>query len=170
MRCAVWLFMAIPFQRNHGQVFFREFMSDNKEKYTPQELARLTGEAMIAWSKDPSVTLQALLEGVWTDCPTPSCSNDAFTVNECRWSRPRRIKPAKRTAPLDQSDFIGPNRVTHVRQGEQSMCAVLSVCSHCIWCVWFGGGFTLSFQDMKGYQISRDNGLTWGPAEKEVEA
>lgn len=61
----------------------------------------------------PDARLEMLVDGVWTLAITRSLCGDKYVH-----SRPyHRLAPTPRLVPLDQSDFLGEGRVTHLRRG-----------------------------------------------------
>lgn len=79
-----------------------------------------------------------------------------------RWAR---LAPVPRLIPLDQSDFVGVNRVTHLRRVSvpRRICAVTQIHDDQ---VTSDGLPWLTFGGMDGWECSRDNGATWGPCSK----
>lgn len=113
--------------------------------------------AMKAQALDPSVKIEWSYSGSeWLPR-----KGSIISPEKC-WAR---LAPVPRLVPLDQSDFLGPNRVTHLRctANRTKICAVTQINNNQI----TGDGLPwLYYDDMAGYECSRDNGATWGPCSK----
>lgn len=121
------------------------------------------GEAMIEQLNNPNVKLEHLVCGEWI--PTPSHSpplSDGTGPNCKKWTR---LAPAPRMVDLDQSDFLGDGRVTHVRAGgcDDIVFAMTAVYrDHVI-----AGSVAKTYRTLKeSYECSRDNGATFGPCSR----
>lgn len=121
--------------------------------------------AMIAQVMDPGVTLEYLSVYEWKRVQG---GLNLFSQNgpcDRVWYR---VPKAPRLIQLDQSDFLGVNRVTHLRsKGCTGAWAVIFCDEHGIYLhnqIW------VAYNSMQQRECSRDFGSTWGPCSKESKA
>lgn len=120
--------------------------------------------AMLAQVDNPNVKLECLSSTHWVVPGVSGLANEVGTLART-W---HRLAPATRLVPLDQSDFLGDRRVTHVRpKGNRGSYLVMithedhiSIAAHGI----------ASFKSLLSdeWQCSRDNGATWQACSKEA--
>lgn len=130
-----------------------------------EEFARWHAEAVLAWATNPDVKLEYWTGTGWAPSPR---SVPAFSLHPdtATWLLPRRIARPTERVPLDASDFVGPERVTHVKLTEDPGIVFL---------VLGRSTFAIRLMDKwvpyemligSGAEISRDFGATWSPASK----
>lgn len=140
-------------------------MTDEQQKL----IALIDGHcaAMKARVEKSDVPLEHFNQGVWTQCNEPNhfLYDELGTVIHY-W---HRLAPAPKLVSLDQSDFLGPNRVTHLRQINNPTSVAVVIGCNDNWAMIRNGdpSYKMMFNH---YECSRDNGApgSWGPCSKEA--
>lgn len=111
--------------------------------------------AMKAQVLDPSVKIEWSYSGSeWLPR-----KGSIISPEKC-WAR---LAPIPRLIPLDQSDFLGDRRITHIRYGNLS-CLVSATSDTTVF--FFDYSFPYDFIKNEGLECSRDWGKSFGPCSK----
>lgn len=119
--------------------------------------------AMKAQVKNRDVMVEVLFNSDWIR--SERILSFAIGPADVRW---HRLAPAPKIVPLDQGDFLGEGRVTHLRKTPFDIRLVCNVDLDGV--AWLGG--FLRYIEMAGWECSRDNGApgSWWPCSKEAKA
>lgn len=115
-------------------------------------------EAMKAQVVDSQVKMQYLENGHWLE--------SSVRLSDAKGDRGQvwhRLAPVPRLIPLDQSDFLGERRVTHIRYG--NLVCLVSATSDTTVC-FFDYSFPYESIKREGLECSRDGGASFGPCSK----
>jgi hypothetical protein len=123
------------------------------------KLIRGHAAAMEAQVENPDVPLEYLIDGQWFPLLGRNRLFDNEGVGMWAW---HRLAPAPKMVPLDQSDFLGEGRITHLRLGVAVFNSFVTTPASVV----TGPHYMPYDHFCAKWECSRDGGETWGPCSK----